>query len=70
MATTIIEVQEAVATLTADLETDAAQAKAEFAKLAAELAEKAPEVDLTPLEESINALDAKAKSAKEAIPTD
>lgn len=70
MAITVTEVQEAVTTLTTDLEADAAAALTEFTKLEAEIAEKAPEVDLTPLKESIVALDTKAKEAATKIPTE
>lgn len=70
LMTTVEEVQAALSTLTTDLQTDAAAALAEFSKLEAEIAEKAPEVDLTPLKESIETLDTKVKTAKESIPTE
>jgi len=70
LMTTVTEVQEAVTTLATDLEADATTALAEFTKLEAEIAEKAPEVNLTPLKESIEAIDTKAKTAKESIPTE
>jgi hypothetical protein len=69
LMTTVEEVQAALATLTADLEADASAATAEFAKLASELAEKGTEVDLTPLKEAVEGIDAKVKAAKESIPT-
>ncbi|HXJ92643.1 MAG TPA: hypothetical protein VMT20_07145 [Terriglobia bacterium] len=70
--TTVAEVQEAIATLTADLEADSAAAVAEFAKLEKEVEEGKPATgeDLTPLKEAIEALDARVKSAASSIPTE
>ncbi len=65
---TVEEVQAALTTLTTDLEGLAATAKAEFAKLEEEVAAGKPP-ELTPLKESIEALDAKAKAAASGIPT-
>ena len=62
------EVTAALAALTTDLETLAASAKAEFAKLEEEVAAgKAPELE--PLKAAIEALDTKAKAAAAEVPT-
>jgi uncharacterized protein YaaN involved in tellurite resistance len=60
------EVTAALTTLTADLEGLATAAKAEFAKLEAEVAAGTP-VNLDPLKEAIDAIDAKVKAA--VVPT-
>ncbi len=62
------EVTQSFETLKADLEAKAAEAKAEFEKLEAEIAEKAPEVDLGPLKEAIDGLDTSVKGAE--VPTE
>jgi predicted nucleic acid-binding Zn-ribbon protein len=69
LMTNVTEVTEAVETLASDLETLASTAKAEFEKLETELSEGKTEVDLEPLKNSIEALDAKAKSAASEIPS-
>ena len=66
---TLEEVQASLTTLTTDLESLAAAAKAEFAKLEAELAEGHKEPELGPLKEAIDALDVKAKAAAGEVPT-
>ncbi len=68
MAVGIAEVQEALATLKADLEAKAAEAQAEFAKLEEEVAAGSTEPDLTPLKETIDSLDAAVKASE--VPTD
>ena len=65
--TTVDEVQAALTTLTTDLEGLASTAQAEFAKLEQEVAEGTAQPDLTPLKESIEAIDQKVKSA--VVPT-
>lgn len=67
MATTVEEVQTALTTLTTDLEGLATTAQAEFSKLEAEVAAGNTQPDLTPLKESIEAIDTKVKSA--VVPT-
>lgn len=71
LMTNVQEVTAAVETLTTDLEGLASAAVAEFAKLEQELSEQPTpvEVDLEPLKNSIDALDAKTKSAAGDIPT-
>jgi predicted nucleic acid-binding Zn-ribbon protein len=69
LMTNVTEVTEAVEALTTDLEGLASTAKAEFDRLETELAEGKTEVDLEPLKNSIEALDAKAKSAASEIPS-
>ena len=71
MAVTVEEVQAAIATLTSDLEADAAAAQAEFARLEKEVEEGKPveQANLAPLKEAIEALDARVKSAEGTIPT-
>lgn len=66
---TLEEVQASLATLTADLESIAATAKAEFDKLEKELSEGHTEPNLAPLKEAIDSLDARAKAAAGNIPT-
>ena len=65
----IEEVQEALATLTSDLEGLASTASAEFAKLEEELSAEKVEVDLGPTKEAIEALDSRVKGAAGEIPT-
>lgn len=71
LMTTVEEVQTAINTLTADLEADAAAAKAEFEKLEKEVTEGKPvtQENLEPLKTAIEALDARVKTAEGTIPT-
>ncbi len=72
LMTTVAEVQEAITTLTTDLEADAAAAQAEFAKLEKEVEEGhavTPE-NLEPLKAALEALDVRVKAAEGTIPTE
>ena len=71
LMTNVAEVEAAIATLKADLETDATAALAEFTKLETEVAEgkgATPE-DLTPLKTALEALDTSVKAAVTEIPS-
>jgi outer membrane murein-binding lipoprotein Lpp len=69
MATTVEEVQASLTTLTTDLEGLASTAQAEFAKLEQEVSEGTAQPDLGPLKASIDAIDAKVKSAASDVPS-
>ncbi len=61
--TDVSEVTAALENLKADLEAKAAEATAEFQKLQEELEAAGHEVNLTPLKESIEGIDASVKAA-------
>jgi hypothetical protein len=67
--TTVAEVQAAITTLTADLETDSAAALAEFTKLEAEIAAGGTP-ELEGLKTALEALDTRVKGAASEIPTE
>ncbi len=61
---TLEELTTSFETLKTDIEAKAAEAKAEFAKLEEELAAAGTPVELAPLKESIDSLDAAVKGAE------